>query len=136
MELNKAIISNVCLIKGNNPRPYYDGKVKAKILVAHPNCKGEKGDSINSKAIFSAEIIELPEGAETGVHSHENREEIYFVLEGRGEVTVEKSKGVLNQGDVIWFPANNLHGIYNPNKENLKIFVVTAVTRPGMMIHD
>ena len=133
MVFGKAIISN---LSSTNFRIFKDGKTRSKVLLSHTDWKVEKGDNIDSKAFFSTGIIELPEGAKIDLHSHENREEIYFILKGKGEITVDGSSKILNQGDVIWFPSKTMHGLYNLNKEILQLYFATAVTSPGHMAHD
>ena len=48
----------------------------------------------------------------TDPHSHDE-EETFFILNGRGEITVDGRSDLVERGDVIYLPRNNNHTIRN-----------------------
>jgi len=51
----------------------------------------------------------LPEGAATEPHYHKLSEEFYFILEGRGAMTVGDETRAVGPGDAILIPAGAWH---------------------------
>ena len=66
----------------------------------------------------------LPEGTSIGIHTHGNDEEIYFILSGKGLMTVNEKEFEVREGNVILNKPGWSHGLYNPNKDSLTILVV------------
>ena len=66
----------------------------------------------------------LPAGASIGSHTHGNDEELYIILEGRGDIEVDGEKRAVKKGDVILNRPFGTHALYNPSdREELKILV-------------
>ncbi len=116
-------------------RIYPDGKTNSRPIFGHLSWDAENGEKIDSKAFFSAGVLEVPPGGEIRAHRHEYREEIYYALSGVGEVTIDGKTITVQPGTALWFPANCEHRVYNPNQENLLFYFATAVTEPGHMSH-
>lgn len=133
MKLGKARITSV---GDANPRTYADGKTTSRAMFGYKEWEIQTPERIDSKAFFSCGVLQLPEGGEIAAHSHPCREEVYFVLEGTGEVSADGESTVVKPGTAIWFPAGTVHRVFNPNKESLKMFFATAVTDPSNMKHD
>lgn len=53
----------------------------------------------------------LPAGAATDPHYHKRSEEFYFILEGRGEMTVSGETRPVGPGDAILIPPGAWHTI-------------------------
>lgn len=117
-------------------RIYADGKTNSRPIFGHLSWDAENGDKIDSQAFFSSGVLEVPQGGEIPTHKHSNREEIYYVLSGEGEATIDGETTKIQPGTAMWFPSNCNHRIYNPNEENLLLHFSTAVTEPGHMSHD
>jgi mannose-6-phosphate isomerase-like protein (cupin superfamily) len=133
MKVGKARVANLSETKR---RIYPDGKTNSRPIFGHVSWDAENGDKIDSKAFFSSGVLEIPSGGEIRSHSHPFREEIYYVLSGSGQATVDGEPVRLETGLALWFPANCEHRIFNSNQETLLIFFATAVTEPGHMSHD
>ncbi|MCD6406270.1 cupin domain-containing protein, partial [Candidatus Aerophobetes bacterium] len=54
-------------------------------------------------------------------HSHEDMDEILFIISGKGEATVGESKGEVSAGDMIYVPAGVNHSLVNTGWEPLKL---------------
>lgn len=66
----------------------------------------------------------LPPGTSIGVHTHGRNEELYLVLDGRGEMILEGKRFPVGPGSVILNRAGGTHGLANPGPGWLRIFVV------------
>ncbi len=53
-------------------------------------------------------------------------EEIYFVLQGKGEMLVGDETEEVSTGDAIVIPKGKMHGLANPGKEPIQILVVAS----------
>jgi quercetin dioxygenase-like cupin family protein len=54
-------------------------------------------------------------------------EEIYYILEGKGEMLVGKYTREVKKGDAIFIPKGDVHALFNNDRENkLSILVVAS----------
>ena len=61
------------------------------------------------------------------IESHRDpMEEIYFVLSGEGEMSVDEETRHVGPGDATWIPAGSPHSLTNSSEENLLILVVAS----------
>ena len=75
-----------------------------------------------------AQTIGIPPGTSIGYHQHGFYEELYFVVSGKAQGTVNDVTMDLKVGDCIMNPRGGAHGIYNNSKEEaLIIFSRTMV---------
>jgi quercetin dioxygenase-like cupin family protein len=70
--------------------------------------------------------MELPPGTSIGYHQHQNNEEMYIILEGRGLMTVEGETREVSAGDTIMNKAFGSHGLQNHSDQDLKLLVYEA----------
>jgi mannose-6-phosphate isomerase-like protein (cupin superfamily) len=68
----------------------------------------------------------LPPGTSIGVHPHDNDEEIYIILEGNGQMTLDGSVHQVMPGSVILNIPYGKHGLENTGKSEMKILVFEA----------
>ncbi len=76
-------------------------------------------------------IYDIPVGASEGVHLHNLSdpklgpyEEYYYVIEGRGRMTIDAEKFAVAAGDHVFAPLDSWRGIENIDPDaNLKIFL-------------
>lgn len=69
----------------------------------------------------------LPPGTSIGLHEHEGNEEIYFVVEGKGEMTVDGETAVMEPGDVCLTKSGSSHTFRNIGNTELRIIVIEAL---------
>ena len=70
-------------------------------------------------------------GGEQRIHSH-RPEQIYFILEGRGLMTVGSETQRVEPGDCIFIPSGQPHGLKNDGDVTLRYFSAAAPTyEPG-----
>jgi mannose-6-phosphate isomerase-like protein (cupin superfamily) len=61
------------------------------------------------------------------IESHRDpMEEIYFVLSGEGEMSVDEETRHVRPGDATWVPAGSAHSLANSSEEDLLILVVAS----------
>jgi len=59
-------------------------------------------------------------------HAHCDRDKLYVVLQGRGELTIGEKRSTVESGDVALAPADVVHSLLNPGPERLVVLVVMA----------
>ena len=55
----------------------------------------------------------FPRGGRTGLHIHDQGDEIFCVVSGSGTATLEDDTEPVEQGDVIFVPDGTVHGVAN-----------------------
>ena len=61
------------------------------------------------------------------IESHRDpMEEIYFVLNGEGEMSVDEETKHVRPGDTTWIPAGSAHSLRNTSEKDLLILVVAS----------
>jgi mannose-6-phosphate isomerase-like protein (cupin superfamily) len=73
------------------------------------------------------DIWELPPGASEGSHTHGAEralEEIYYVLQGTGTMTIEGEAVALTPGDAVLVPPGVDHGLVNDGSEPLRLVLL------------
>lgn len=63
-------------------------------------------------------IVSLEPGAETPLHRH-NCEEIYYFLEGEGEVEIEGTRYKVRKGDACYLKEQQKHRVFNTGNTQL-----------------
>jgi mannose-6-phosphate isomerase-like protein (cupin superfamily) len=78
---------------------------------------------IKGKARLIAEFT-LPEGSSVGFHTHDNEEEIYYFLSGRGEVDDNGERRRIGPGDAMHTGEGKGHAVFNTGSEPLQFMAV------------
>jgi quercetin dioxygenase-like cupin family protein len=68
----------------------------------------------------------LEPGQVQKVHTHAGQDKFYYVLEGEGEFVVGDETVNCGTGQVVWAPAEVLHGVSNRGNEQLVVLVGIA----------
>lgn len=66
----------------------------------------------------------LSPGISIGLHKHGNDEEVYFVIQGSGLMTVNGEQCDVKKGDLIINPPFGEHGIINNTDNDLHLLVI------------
>ena len=82
----------------------------------------EKSPSRNLKMGYT---IVYPTGKTTG-HSHDDMEEVYFIVSGRGKMVIGNDEFPIQTGDALYVPFGEFHTTYNTGVEPLKLLWVTG----------
>lgn len=81
-----------------------------------------KAEDFDTKFFYSA-YTEIPPQASIGYHQHGEDEEIYVILGGNGQMTVNGEVRAVKTGDVILNKPGYSHGLENNSECLLKILV-------------
>jgi mannose-6-phosphate isomerase-like protein (cupin superfamily) len=88
------------------------------------------GSSAVQAEHFNLGYVELdPEGGQVPWHNHE-QEEIYFVLEGTGEMCVGDEIQTVHGGQVIYIPSNEYHQLTNVSDAPMTMIYCYAPAEP------
>ena len=68
---------------------------------------------------MSVTWLEVPEGIDQSLHSHEEAEQVYIVVSGRGTMTVAGDTQEIAEGDLVLVPPATDHSIANGNSADL-----------------
>ncbi|HEX8069850.1 MAG TPA: cupin domain-containing protein [Pyrinomonadaceae bacterium] len=66
----------------------------------------------------------LPPGAAVGRHHHAATEEVYYILSGRGRMTVGDEERAVGAGDAVFIPRGATHTLANTGPEPLVLLLV------------
>ena len=75
--------------------------------------------------------VDVPPGAEQRAHSHEEAEQVYVIVRGRGRMQVAGDVQEVGEGDLVFIPPATQHGIVNDGSEAL--VYVSAASPPVSM---
>ncbi|MDH5484374.1 MAG: cupin domain-containing protein [Gammaproteobacteria bacterium] len=84
----------------------------------HPAVQGNRQQSL-AEAIVAID-------QETALHKHITSEELYFLTQGEGLMSLGDECFVVQEGDTICIPAGTPHKIRNTGKNELKILCCSA----------
>lgn len=80
----------------------------------------------------------LPVGAAVGRHHHVETEEIYYILHGRGEMTVDAEVREVLSGDAVFIPRGSTHALKNTGTEPMTLLLICgpAYTREDHLMEQ
>ena len=111
-------------------------------LLTHKNLHGGKGlvgfrviwdwrDFRNNYGFLIHCLI--PASASVGYHRHDGLEEVYIVMNGNGQITVDGETVNVSPGDAVLNRLGGAHGIYNNTQENLEVLAVSVSMEKGVL---
>ena len=66
----------------------------------------------------------IPPGSSDGLHRHEGVEEIYYVMSGEGQVTLNGETAPLHKWDAVPIKFNEAHAFTNNGSADLELMVI------------
>ncbi len=75
---------------------------------------------------FFCDVYCFEPGQTQKVHSHADSDKIYYVLEGKGKVTVGDEERELSADEITIAPTGQDHGVVNHTNEKLVMLVFMA----------
>lgn len=63
-------------------------------------------------------------GQTTPDHKHSNIDEVFYVVSGRGTITINGEVVEISSEDIIFSPCNEQHGFENTSDENLVVLQI------------
>jgi mannose-6-phosphate isomerase-like protein (cupin superfamily) len=104
-----------------------------KLLKPIPNYRGGQGTVQYRRALDGdvfltnwayVDHLLIPPGASEGQHYHKGVEEIYYVLNGNGQVQVNGESAAIHKGDGIPIRFNEAHSVVNNGSADLELMIV------------
>ena len=77
------------------------------------------------------DLVILYPGATIGLHTHDDDEEIYVVIEGDGVMQVDDLRLPVGPGDVILNRPHGTHGMQNRGEGRIKLVVIDVGSPPA-----
>ena len=71
-------------------------------------------------------FITLDPGKVSEAHYHRQLEEVYYILEGTGEITVNNEQREISKGDIIYVPPKAVHTVLNNGKKPLRLITFSV----------
>ena len=99
------------LKRETSPR-YERDDITSFLLASEQTCESKN---------LTTTLVEMQPGGIQRVHSHEP-EQMYYILEGEGAMTVGDETQKVTAGECIFFPSFTPHGLENTGKTVLKYF--------------
>ena len=100
------------------------------------NCHGGKGaldwtvvldeDDLKQRGVDFVHDDILQPGVSIGNHLHEADEEYYYILSGKGMMTLDQQRIEVTAGDITAVYPGGVHGLENTGNEDLHILVFSV----------
>ena len=74
--------------------------------------------------MFQVKKIFVNPGASLSLQSHLHRSEHWVVVEGTAEVTIDKEKRIIAEGQSVHIPLSSVHRLKNPGKVSMVLIEV------------
>ena len=84
-------------------------------------------DSKNSEAEkINLAVVNVDKGQEAQPHIHKATEELYYILEGEGEVNIGGTVRGVSEGYVVFIPPGCVHKIKNTGSTTLRLLAINS----------
>ena len=107
--------------------------------------KSNEGEILMGDSVFIAKVspemgsqsdititAKIPPGKSSGLHYHQNEDEIFYIIEGRGVAILGEQSYPIETGDIIFIPKGFDHQIQNKDTINgLKLLFF--MDKPGLL---
>jgi len=81
------------------------------------------GEALSGRGLNFLHDNVLEPGVSIGVHVHEHNEEYYYILEGRGTMTLDGADHPVAAGDITAVFPGGSHGLRNDSDAPLRVLV-------------
>jgi len=75
------------------------------------------------KSITYVSLAKLQPHLSYESHKHEDHEEIYYIIKGKGRIRIGAEESNFREGDVIFIPEKKLHTIINDHDDEMVEFL-------------
>ena len=65
----------------------------------------------------------------TDYHAHENKEQIYYFIAGRGKMVIDDQEHPITAGDAVHLPPGTKHGVINDSENDIEYLNITALVK-------
>ena len=84
---------------------------------------GQGGQPIEAKGFAMGYVVLEPNGGQVPWHNQE-QEEVYFVVEGRGEICVDTERRQIEAGQAVYLTPTKFHQLTNTGNEPLHMIYI------------
>lgn len=77
-------------------------------------------------------IVEVGPGNHSPLHRH-NCEEVYYVLQGKGEIESDGARHPFEAGDAVYNREGSVHRVWNTGTETVRLCVVGGIMFVGLV---
>lgn len=81
------------------------------------------------KRITYVSLAWLQPGLSYEPHSHSDHEELYYIIRGKGKITVDEVETRVRDGDLIYIPENSIHVLSNDGDEIIEFLAFGGLTK-------
>jgi len=90
-----------------------------------------KSEKMNKVSLFDSDrffcdVYCLEPGQVQKMHAHEGSDKIYYLMEGKGRITIGSEEKEVAAGEITMAPSGEVHGVVNHTQEPLVILVFMA----------
>ena len=82
------------------------------------------------KSITYVSLAKLQPSLSYERHEHQDHEEIYYIINGTGHITMGDERAKFRDGDVIYIPEKTSHSITNDGNEMVEFLAFGGFTDP------
>lgn len=100
-----------------------EGHIYVKQILGYDPNLPVPGFPADSKAIPFVHIATIPQGCSVGDHSHADREEVYLIIKGKAELTIEGVAHVMKPGSIGLVKKGAVHSMRNIGEEEMQMIV-------------
>lgn len=117
MESDWYRMNNIKILKKSNSPRYVRKEGIKSYLLASPITSGAHQ--------MATTLVEIEPGGNQKIHQH-RPEQVYFIIEGFGKMTVGGESRLVEKDDCIFIPSNEPHGLENIGDLRLRYFSAAA----------
>ena len=88
------------------------------------------GEELQGRGVNFIHDDVLPPGVSIGPHRHTGDEEYYYIISGRGLMTLNQERIEVAAGDITAVFPGGLHGLENTGDQDLRLIVISIKIRP------
>lgn len=101
-----------------SPSIVHDFGIDYKLLKGQANYDREQEHCCMEGMLYVAYAM-LQAGKAYEAHAHGDHEEVYYIISGRGTMSVDEETREIRDGDAVYIPAGALHSIANRGEDFL-----------------
>ena len=109
-------------------------KIEGRVYPARRRTQNISGglSPINTENFSMGYVTLEPDGGQVPWHNHD-QEEVYFILEGEGEMCIGSEKKILTKKTAVFIPQNEFHQLTNIG--NIPLFMIYCYGPAGDVAH-
>lgn len=64
-------------------------------------------------------------------HAHDDHEEVYYIIKGKGQIRIDDDEDDIEEGDIVYIGPNQIHEIKNTGQEMIEFLAFAAEVHGG-----